>query len=65
MPSEWLQNSSFEPEATKLINNVTENNINKNHEKDVINSYKLYKKFHGKKEKKKEKKRIKKIKRPK
>lgn len=63
--SEWLNNSSFEPEASKLINEVIEADEKQAHEINVRNSYKLYKKLHGKKKKKKDKKHDKKIKRPK
>lgn len=65
--SEWLQNSSFHPEASNITNNVIEddNLKNKDHEKSVKSSYKLYKKLHGKKKKKKDKKHISKIKRQK
>lgn len=51
--SEWLQNSSFEPEASKLSNSIIEENTNKEHKNNVQNSYKLYKKLHEKKKKKK------------
>lgn len=65
-PSEWLQNSSFEPEASKLLNNVIEKNANKEDKNNIRNSYKLYKKLHGsKKKKKKDKKHTKKFKRSK
>ncbi|XP_025408410.1 protein NRDE2 homolog [Sipha flava] len=64
--SKWLQNSSFHPEASNITNEVIkdDNLKNKDHEKSVRNSYKLYKKLHGKK-KKKDKKHITKIKRQK
>lgn len=65
MPSEWLENSSFEPEASELINKVIEDDKTREHETNVRNSYKLYKKLHGKKKKKKDKKHVKKIKRSK
>lgn len=63
--SDWLKNSSFEPEASELVNKVIEDDKNKEHEQNVRNSYKLYKKLHGKKKKKKDKKHVKKTKRPK
>lgn len=63
--SEWLKNSSFEPEASKLINDIIKEDKKQEHVINVKNSYKLYKKLHGKKKKKKDKKHVKKIKRPK
>lgn len=65
--SEWLQNSSFHPEASNVSNKVTEHDDlkNKDYEISVRNSYKLYKKLHGKRKKKKDKKHGTKIKRPK
>ncbi|VVC44062.1 siRNA-mediated silencing protein NRDE-2,Tetratricopeptide-like helical domain [Cinara cedri] len=60
---QWLKNSSFEPGASKLVsNNIEESEF---HDTKVLNSYKLYKKLHGKKKKKKDKKHIKQIKQPK
>lgn len=65
MPSNWLKNSSFEPEASTIINNDIEEKKKRDHDTDVRNSYKLYKKLHGKKKKRKDKKHFKKIKQPK
>jgi len=61
---EWLDNSSFKPEALKLIKDAIKEDEKQEHKINVKNSYKLYKKLHGKR-KKKDKKHIKKIKRPK
>lgn len=65
MQSNWLQNSSFEPEASTIINNDIEEKKKQDHDTNVRNSYKLYKKLHGKKKKRKDKKLAKKIKQPK
>lgn len=65
VPSNWLKNSSFEPEASELVNKVIEDDKKKEHKQNVRNSYKLYKKLHGKKKKKKDKKHVKRTKRPK
>lgn len=62
---EWLNNSSFKPEALKLFEDGIKENEKLEHELNIRNSYKLYKKLHGKKKKKKNKKHLKKIKRPK
>ncbi|XP_026804790.1 protein NRDE2 homolog [Rhopalosiphum maidis] len=63
--SEWLKNSSFEPEASKLIDNLIKEDKKQEHETNVRISYRQYKKLHGKKKKKKDKKHVKKINRPK
>jgi len=62
---EWLDNSSFKPEALKLIKEAIKEDEKQEHKINVQHSYKLYKKLHGKRKKKKDKKHIKKIKRPK
>ncbi|XP_050422096.1 nuclear exosome regulator NRDE2 [Adelges cooleyi] len=57
-PSKWLTNSSFEPEATKLVNKRIDDEKKESEDTNVEHLYKLYKKRHGKKKKKKEKKNI-------
>jgi len=65
VPSEWLQNSSFKPEASELLNSSVEEDENEKLATNVQNSYKSYKKLHGKLKKKKDKKHSKKSKRSK
>ncbi|XP_050542922.1 nuclear exosome regulator NRDE2-like isoform X2 [Daktulosphaira vitifoliae] len=49
LSSEWLKNSSFEPNASELLNKKT---VDKTKKLNVHESYKLYKKRHGKSSKK-------------